>query len=175
MKKKGFTLVELLAVIAILAILVIIALPNVLEMYRQARMNSFENEIKEIYRQAQQQYLMVSMGSNFGGGSKLFFKTGGDNTKDGSTMANAKKLDMQGGSGIKYCVELDSTGAVKELRVSNGTYLYEYNGDIIDASMINTGKDATGSKDSELAKTNVIKSPAEKTEVLSDGHICTDN
>ena len=29
MKKKGFTLVELLAVIAILAILVIIALPNI--------------------------------------------------------------------------------------------------------------------------------------------------
>ena len=31
MKRKGFTLVELLAVIAILAILVIIALPNVLK------------------------------------------------------------------------------------------------------------------------------------------------
>ena len=30
---KGFTLVELLAVIAILAILVIIALPNVLKMF----------------------------------------------------------------------------------------------------------------------------------------------
>ena len=32
--KKGFTLVELLAVIAILAILVIIALPNVINMYK---------------------------------------------------------------------------------------------------------------------------------------------
>ncbi len=32
MKKKGFTLVELLAVIAILAILVIIALPNVIRL-----------------------------------------------------------------------------------------------------------------------------------------------
>ena len=42
MKKKGFTLVELLAVIAILAILVIIALPNVLELYRNARKNAFE-------------------------------------------------------------------------------------------------------------------------------------
>ena len=35
MKHKGFTLVELLAVIAILAILVIIALPNVLKMFNQ--------------------------------------------------------------------------------------------------------------------------------------------
>ena len=33
MKNKGFTLVELLAVIAILALLVIIALPNVLKMF----------------------------------------------------------------------------------------------------------------------------------------------
>ena len=34
MKKQGFTLVELLAVIAIMAILVIIALPNVLKMFK---------------------------------------------------------------------------------------------------------------------------------------------
>ena len=34
MKKKGFTLVELLAVIAILAILVIVAMPNVLGMFK---------------------------------------------------------------------------------------------------------------------------------------------
>ena len=33
MKRKGFTLVELLAVIAILALLVIIALPNVLKIF----------------------------------------------------------------------------------------------------------------------------------------------
>lgn len=33
MKKQGFTLVELLAVIAIMAMLVIIALPNVLKMF----------------------------------------------------------------------------------------------------------------------------------------------
>ena len=41
MKKKGFTLVELLAVIAILAILVIIALPNVLGMFQSAKKNTF--------------------------------------------------------------------------------------------------------------------------------------
>ena len=47
MKKKGFTLVELLAVIAILAILVIIALPNVMGMFNQAKKNSFSTEIKK--------------------------------------------------------------------------------------------------------------------------------
>ncbi len=43
--KKGFTLVELLAVIAILAILVIIALPNVMGMFNTAKENSFNTEV----------------------------------------------------------------------------------------------------------------------------------
>ncbi|UKI58404.1 MAG: prepilin-type N-terminal cleavage/methylation domain-containing protein [Clostridium sp.] len=37
MNKKGFTLVELLAVIAILAILVLVAVPNVLGMFNNAK------------------------------------------------------------------------------------------------------------------------------------------
>lgn len=49
MNKKGFTLVELLAVIAILAILVIIALPNVIKMYNSAKkeyiLNGSKNSI----------------------------------------------------------------------------------------------------------------------------------
>lgn len=50
MDKKGFTLVELLAVIAILSILVIMALPAVLRLYRNARMQSFANEVKSLYK-----------------------------------------------------------------------------------------------------------------------------
>ena len=45
MNRRGFTLVELLAVIAILAILVIIALPNIMSMFNQARKNSFTTEL----------------------------------------------------------------------------------------------------------------------------------
>ena len=45
--RKGFTLVELLAVIAILAILVIIALPNVINMYNKAQKEIFFNRSKE--------------------------------------------------------------------------------------------------------------------------------
>ena len=47
MKKKGFTLVELLAVIAILAILVIVAMPNVLGMFNQSKANTFVTEVQE--------------------------------------------------------------------------------------------------------------------------------
>ncbi len=114
MKKKGFTLVELLAVIAILAILVIIALPNVLEMYKQARKNSFENEVKEVFRQAQQQYLLDSMGMD-GGDAKVYSNQEGKDAE----------LDLQGGNGtFEYCVIVNSSGVVTSMRVSNGTYAY---------------------------------------------------
>ena len=50
MKKKGFTLVELLAVIAILEILTIITLPNIVSMFNEAKKNSFTTEIKELFK-----------------------------------------------------------------------------------------------------------------------------
>ena len=64
MKKKGFTLVELLAVIAILAILVIIALPNVMSMFNNARKNSFSTEAARIMQVAQQQSISDSIMSS---------------------------------------------------------------------------------------------------------------
>ena len=45
MKKRGFTLVELLAVISILAILVIVAMPNILKMFKESKVKSFTNEV----------------------------------------------------------------------------------------------------------------------------------
>ncbi|MBQ6285718.1 MAG: prepilin-type N-terminal cleavage/methylation domain-containing protein [Bacilli bacterium] len=139
MKKKGFTLVELLAVIAILAILVIIALPNVLSMYRQARQNSFENEVKEVFRTAQQQFLIDSMTPTTSGTSKIYANVG----------SNPKKLDLQGGgTNFKYCIKLNEEGAVTQLIVSNGTYIYT-------------------NKDSELKLTDA------QSIVFDDSHLAT--
>ena len=49
MKKKGFTLVELLAVIAILAILVIMAVPNVINLFNDAKLRTFISETESLY------------------------------------------------------------------------------------------------------------------------------
>lgn len=61
MKKKGFTLVELLAVIAILAILIIIALPNILKMYKEAKTKMFLQSIQNINKSAKDSYFSQSM------------------------------------------------------------------------------------------------------------------
>jgi prepilin-type N-terminal cleavage/methylation domain-containing protein len=62
MKKIGFTLVELLAVIAILAILIIIALPNILKLFNEAQMKIFLQEAKNINKAAEDSYLVQKMG-----------------------------------------------------------------------------------------------------------------
>ena len=109
MKNKGFTLVELLAVIAILAILVIIALPNVLKMFNDSKKNSFLTEAKTVYSEVSKKYISESMKGN-----KLTYVSSEDDTK----------LDMTG-KGLKYCVLLNADGSVKSMKVSNGEWIAE--------------------------------------------------
>ena len=109
MKNKGFTLVELLAVIAILAILVIIALPNVLKMFNDSKKNSFLTEAKTVYSEASKKYISETMKGN-----KLTYISSEDNTK----------LEMTGRD-LQYCVLLNADGSVKSMKVSNGEWIAE--------------------------------------------------
>lgn len=54
--KKGFTLVELLAVIVVLAIIILIAMPSVMSAMDKARKNSLVTEATEIVKIAQTAY-----------------------------------------------------------------------------------------------------------------------
>ncbi len=105
MNKKGFTLVELLAVIAILAILVIIALPNVLKMYNNAKKNIFLTEAKIVYKEASKKYI-----SEFMKGKRV--------TKINSS---SNKLELSGND-LKYNIRLDTDGKIKFFYASDGTY-----------------------------------------------------
>ena len=62
--KKGFTLVELLAVISILAILVIIALPNVMGMFNEAKKKSFLTEVRTLAKETTSKVVTSSLNSN---------------------------------------------------------------------------------------------------------------
>ena len=114
--KKGFTLVELLAVIAILAILVIMALPAVLRMFNQARIDTFSNEINTILRTAKQQYLLD------GGNAQTWTNA------DGST----NKLPLTGNSKLKYYVKMNGNGQITNIQVTNGEYQYSKSGIVED-------------------------------------------
>lgn len=108
MKKRGFTLVELLAVIAILAILVIMAIPAVLRMFNQARKDSFTNEINTVIRTSRQKYLL----------------SGGTETTWSNAEGSTSTLDLTGNSHLKYYVEMNSEGKITKLQVTNGDFQY---------------------------------------------------
>ena len=116
MKNKGFTLVELLAVIAILAILVIIALPNVISMYNKAQKQTFLTEAKKVYSEAEKKYLTNAISSK---NTKVI------NSEDSS------KLDMTGKK-LQYCVILNNNGKVTDMKVSNGKWVASLNGKTIE-------------------------------------------
>ena len=129
MNKKGFTLVELLAVIAILAILVIIALPNVLKMFNDSKKNSFLTETKTIYSEVSKKYISETMKGN-----KLTYISSEDDTK----------LEMTGRD-LQYCVLLNTDGSVKSMKVSNGEWIAE----------LPSGKKITDLKNADLKDGNL--------------------
>ena len=104
MNKKGFTLVELLAVIAILAILVILALSNVIGMFNNAKKDIFLTEAKTIYKEVSRKYLTESMKGN-----------------SISEISNSNnKLDME--TDLTYNITLNSDGKVNHFQVGNDDY-----------------------------------------------------
>ena len=105
--KKGFTLVELLAVIAILAILVILALPNVINRFNEAKKQTFVTEAKKLYTEAGKKFMSSSIS---GSPVKVI------NSEDDS------KLDMTGKK-LQYCIILDNSGNVTSMKVSNGQWV----------------------------------------------------
>ena len=129
MNKKGFTLVELLAVIAILAILVIIALPNVLKMFNGAKKNSFLTEAKTVYSEVSKKYISESMKGN-----KLTYISSEDDTK----------LEMTGRN-LQYCTLLNNDGSVSSMKVSNGEWIAE----------LPSGKKVTDLKSTDLKDGNL--------------------
>ena len=128
MKKEGFTLVELLAVIAILAILVIIALPNVLGMFQSAKKNTFTTELQNIYKSATTQYVSDSM--NRGAGEKatplMYIRTkSGDETVSAGTN---RRLDLSGTETIEYYISFDLSGNVIKYIATDGEFVFWFDG-----------------------------------------------
>ncbi len=127
--KKGFTLVELLAVIAILAILVIIALPNVLGMFQSAKKNTFTTELQNIYKSATTQYVSDSMNRGAGSQATGIFYTRTKGQSDGTTSCGSKAiLDLSGTETIDYYIQFDLSGNVVKYAATDGEFVFFFDG-----------------------------------------------
>ena len=129
---KGFTLVELLAVIAILAILVIIALPNVLKMFNDSKKNSFLTEAKTIYGEAGKKYISDNITSP-SNNEHIYCKSKTD---------SLNPLSLSG-RGINYYIKTDSNGNVNTVVVWDDTRYLAKKDSKIDVTSLTESKDIT--------------------------------
>lgn len=115
MRKKGFTLVELLAVIAILAILVIVAMPNVLGMFNQTKVNSFVTEVQKIMDTATSSFANDAL---LNSGETIYYSS------ESNATLGTKELDMSGNK-KNYFIEMDRNGEFKRVVVYDDNYCYD--------------------------------------------------
>ena len=140
MNKKGFTLVELLAVIAILAILVIVAMPNVLGMFNQAKANTFVTEVQKYMDNAKNEFIAKAMTN---GGKGIVFLSNEFNPEDiGGLNPNAKSgeegyiqlsdsKDVNAGSlamdgaAKNYLIWLNRNGGFERVIIYDANFCYD--------------------------------------------------
>ena len=148
MKNKGFTLVELLAVIAILAILVIIAIPNVLKMFNDSKKNAFIVQARKTAN-VSQEHTVLSSDKTFDCNSLLT----GQKFKDCTATVdknNQVSVDVLGSGAYENFLMVDVTP-----NADSGTF--------VDLSKLNTIDIGTEKEFKEsLVKNNKINGPTFK-------------
>ena len=130
--KKGFTLIELLAVIAILAILVIIALPNVINMYNNARKNSFLTEAKSVFKESANKYMSGSLGEA-NSSTHIYCRSNTD---------SLNPLDLSGRK-INYYIRTDRSGNANTVVVWDDTRYVARKGTKLEATALDDALDVT--------------------------------
>ena len=148
MKKQGFTLVELLAVIAILAILVIIAIPNVLKMFNDSKKNAFMVQARKTANVAQE-HTVLSSDKTFDCNSLLT----GQKFKDCTATVdknNQVSVDVLGSGAYENFLMVDVTP-----NANSGTFV-----DLSKLNTINIGEEKEFKE--SLIKNNKINEPTFK-------------
>ena len=122
MKNKGFTLVELLAVIVILAVISLIAVPMILGVVEESKKSAFQITCNEIYESYEQYEIREEILGDTGICSVFDFGSNREETEviDGIKYEPISKLSLKG--------ELPKSGTYKicngkrELLIDNGDY-----------------------------------------------------
>lgn len=109
--KKGFTLVEVLAVIAILMILVTLSVPRIRTIYDKAKENAFLTEFKSLERQITNKEVMAKMNKK---------KIVAISSEDETSLELSNK-------DFKYCIDLNKNGTFSRMQASDGKNYIEAN------------------------------------------------
>ena len=125
---KGFTLVELLAVIAIMAILLIIALPNVLKMFNESKEKIFLTESKSVFKEAINQTIKDRNFSDV-----IYCKSMND---------EVNPLDMSGRE-IYYYIKANVNDNTGTIIVWDNERYAKYKGDKLDPSVLDNAEKIT--------------------------------
>ena len=115
--KKGFTLVELLAVIVVLAIIILVAMPNVMSAMEKARKNAFYSEATEICKIAQNAYNTDILDGKAAGGAEKCYDLE-TLVSEGHMDKNTK--DYKG----KVVITMTGDAATTKIWLSNHSYQY---------------------------------------------------
>ena len=122
--KKGFTLVELLAVIVILGVLLMIAVPAIQNVIKKSKKNAFESQAKLIIENVE---TMLSASTNKPA-ETCYIPTANVKLERGSLNDNAKKgyvtVTTNSNSATGYNVTInigDGTYAINNKELSNAT------------------------------------------------------
>jgi len=118
-KFKGFTLVELLAVIAILAIILLIAVPMILGVIEDARKDSFRNSVRGAFHAAE---LKVAIGEGITDNGEMQISDldlSGEKLEGTWTITNGKIIFNKVSNGT-YCVsDVTEESLEEDFAVSN--------------------------------------------------------
>ena len=119
LNKKGFTLVELLAVIVILAIIILLAMPNIISSMNNARRGAFATEVNSIIRQAGTAYSELSMQGNLPSGSTVCFDVKMLGNQTGGKGYLSKNLSNYSGT---ITMTISGSAVAYDVKITDGTY-----------------------------------------------------
>ena len=106
MKKKGFTLVELIVVIALLSIIMLLIVPNVANYLNSSKKTLFYDNVVNMFKSATTTFMYQ------------------DDPTNTTFSNNGVKLDVDVESEYVYTIKVNNYGEVISIDVNNGVYSY---------------------------------------------------
>jgi len=108
--KKGFTLIEIIAVIGLISVIMLLVVPNIMKSYTEAQKSTFRTETITFYEYTYPTYISNRSTGDF----DKRFCVGKDTT--------LKKIDVTEKDNIYYDITVNNEGKVISLKVSNELY-----------------------------------------------------